>query len=88
MPNDNEEGGTPNEPQYVTPDQLGQAINSAITSHLKRLNIAGQIADALKPVTEQLAAAKQAPPRRKTKAPARARRAIPNSRRCASSSPR
>lgn len=65
MPTPENEGGeaiTPApEPKYVTAEEIGNIVNAAVTSHLKR-SLAGAIDTALKPVVERLSAAPQPPP--------------------------
>jgi hypothetical protein len=63
MPNENEPGSqTPEAPQYVTPDQLGQVVNQAITSHLKRINFDEMIGKSIGPLIEQIKALQPAAP--------------------------
>jgi len=62
MPTDNPDDGSQdpsNAPKYVTAEEIGNIVNAAVTSHLKR-SLAGAIDAALKPVVEKLSAV-QAP---------------------------
>ncbi len=63
MPNETEGtlDQTPPEPKYVTAEEIGNIVNAAVTSQLKR-SLGTAIAEAVKPITEQVAALKQAPP--------------------------
>lgn len=57
MPNENEDGSqTPSaDPAYVKAEDIGNIVNAAVSSHLKR-SLAGAIESALKPALEQFKA--------------------------------
>lgn len=69
MPNANEPGAQPGQggadgaqPEYVTADQIGNIVNAAVSSHLKRSlakEIAGALEQQLAPIKQRLA---EAPP--------------------------
>ncbi len=61
MPPEDEEETVAPAPQYVTADQIGNIVNAAVSSHLKR-SLGTAIEAAMKPITEKLAAAPPPPP--------------------------
>ncbi len=63
MPNETEGDldQTPPEPKYVTAEEIGNIVNAAVSSHLKR-SLGGAIDTALKPVLEKLSAPPPPPP--------------------------
>lgn len=61
MPNEQEGNSqAAPEPKYVTADEIGNIVNAAVSSHLKR-SLGTAIETALKPITEKLNAAPPAP---------------------------
>lgn len=62
MPTENDgASNAPAEPKYVTAEEIGNIVNSAVTSHLKR-SLGPAIEAAVKPIAEKLAAAVPTPP--------------------------
>lgn len=59
MPNDNEGSSNESEPKYLTSDEVGQIVNAAVTSHLRRFTekqLPELLNGALKPLAEKIAA--------------------------------
>src|SRR6185369_11418573 len=62
MPNENDDGSqNPSEPRYVTEDQIGNIVNSALTARFPKL-LGPALDAALKPILDKLSAPPPAPP--------------------------